>query len=434
MLLRNRIRFPLMKKRQQKMAPKSVKRPRSNSCKQLPYEIQEIICNLLLNQDESNSFALTGMRASITLNLFIANTVHRHFQFKNYLQFIGFVNTISSEKTIIPYGLYVREIDLTPVNKYGIDMRMKKLIIHCPNLVKIKFGESTSVKADTLQLMGRYCHNVHTLEIGGMISFPFMFDCDFSGMTELQSLSLLTTPLQATSLDTIPFSIRHFCIAHMDAIRHEEFATFLKRHPQLISLSIRRCRYLNVDFAALLLSLTQLQKLELTGPDINDASMKGLFDVPMQLDTLRLCNTKITNKTLEALVRGRLVVQHLELDQNVHLSRSIIDILKKSQSMETTLDQKSNPHLEYAMLIIYSPPLKKQQIFADIPSMITERSAVFEERSLDTIKVASLSNTHLQQPSTETGIKKSQSAVSLPRYCRQVTPFHDTDDPSPTDL
>ncbi|KAI8081880.1 N-terminal C2 in EEIG1 and EHBP1 proteins-domain-containing protein [Gilbertella persicaria] len=106
--------------------------------------------------------------------------------------------------------------------------------------------------------------------------------------------------------------------------------------------------------------------------------------------------------------------------------RYLLDDCKFNSTLKLSIqvDQKSNPHLEYTI-----PPLKKQQIFADIPSMITERSAVFEERSL-----ASLSNTHLQQPSTETGIKKSQSAVSLPRYCRQVTPFHDTDDPSPTDL
>ncbi|KAI8640340.1 hypothetical protein BD408DRAFT_242169 [Parasitella parasitica] len=31
-------------------------------------------------------------------------------------------------------------------------------------------------------------------------------------------------------------------------------------------------------------------------------------------------------------------------------------------------------------------------------------------------------------------LRKSQSAISLPQYCRQVTPFSNTDDPSPTDL
>ncbi|KAG0170593.1 hypothetical protein DFQ30_002264 [Apophysomyces sp. BC1015] len=78
----------------------------------------------------------------------------------------------------------------------------------------------------------------------------------------------------------------------------------------------------------------------------------------------------------------------------------------------------------------YRPPLKKQQILTDIPSMITERkerSMVFDERSMGTSSERAL---HPGPPA----LKKSHSAMSLPRFCRQNAPFPTTDGPSPTDL
>ncbi|KAI8981589.1 hypothetical protein BDF20DRAFT_911864 [Mycotypha africana] len=250
------------------------------------------------------------------------------------MQFIGFVNTVSLPDSVLPYGLYVREIDLTPVNKYGVDMRVRKLIRYCPNLVSITLGQATSVKADTLQLMGRYCQNVHTLEMGGMISFPFMFDCDFSGMIGLRRLSLLTTPVQSTSLNTIPSSIRHLQIAQLDALQHGEFVTFLKQHPRLISLSVKRCRHINSDFAALILQLPKLSILELIGPEVNDESLKGFFDIPTQLHTLILRQTQITDATLRMFADGCLVVQNLDITNNAHVSQRGIDALLRKKKFE----------------------------------------------------------------------------------------------------
>ncbi|KAI8376784.1 N-terminal C2 in EEIG1 and EHBP1 proteins-domain-containing protein [Blakeslea trispora] len=72
------------------------------------------------------------------------------------------------------------------------------------------------------------------------------------------------------------------------------------------------------------------------------------------------------------------------------------------------VDQRSNPTIEYT-----TPPLKKQQIFTDIPTMMTERT----ERSSDTL---SLSNSQLHPNTADalspSHIKKSQSAVSLVSY------------------
>ncbi|KAI8368760.1 hypothetical protein BD560DRAFT_490234 [Blakeslea trispora] len=339
MLLRHRIRFPLLRKHRHVATPQPIKRPRNHCSTQLPLEIQLLICDILLDQDTSNKFAITAMRVCSTWADYICKKLYRRFQFRNYLQFVGFINTISLEKPIFPYGDYVQEIDLTTVNRYGIDVRMKRVILFCPNLIRIKLGDTTSVSANTLQLMGRFCNKVQSLEMGGMISFPFLFDCDFSGMTQLRSISLLTTPLQATSLTTLPSSIRQFSIANMDAIRPEELILFLKHHPQLVSLAIRRCRLLSVDFLPYLVLLSNLKTFELAGPDIHDANMKTIFDLSLKLHTLKLCRTRITHVTLEAFVTGQLIVQHLVLENNLDVSQYAINaLLRERPNMKITVN------------------------------------------------------------------------------------------------
>ncbi|OAD06623.1 hypothetical protein MUCCIDRAFT_107199 [Mucor lusitanicus CBS 277.49] len=138
--------------------------------------------------------------------------------------------------------------------------------------------------------------------------------------------------------------------------------------------------------------------------------------------------------------------------------RYLLDECKFNSTIKLSIkvDQKSDSSTEFQL-----PPLKKQQVFTDIPSMITERqerSAVFDERSLHSahLSTSSYSNMNnsnsLPNGGSSSGgggindaavsslrpptpiLRKSQSAMSLPQYCRQVTPFSDTDDPSPTDL
>ncbi|CAO3632870.1 unnamed protein product [Mucor fragilis] len=337
MLLISRIKLPLFGKSSHRAKPKPNKRLRRSSCKQLPSEIQEIICSMVLGNDASNPFALTAMRVCKTWASFICERMYRQFQFKNYIQFIGFINTIALKDPVLPYNLYVQHIDLTPVNKYGVDIRVRRLIKHCPNLSSIQLGQATSVKADTLQLMGKYCHNVHTLEMGGMQSFPFMFDCDFSGMLNLESLSLSTTPLQSASLNTVPQSISQLQISQMDALEHDDFASFLKHHQQLVSLSVRRCKHLNKGFASLIGHLPILDVLELSGPEIDDEGLKEMFNIPTQLKTLRLCHTQISDTTLEAIAAGCLVVQHLDIAQNTNVTQYGINLLlRKKQFRQLT--------------------------------------------------------------------------------------------------
>ncbi|KAG2200587.1 hypothetical protein INT46_008717 [Mucor plumbeus] len=318
--------------------PKPNKRFRRSSCKQLPSEIQEIICSMVLGDNNSNPFALTAVRVCKTWANFICERIYKQFQFKNYIQFIGFVNTISLKNPVLPYNLYVRHIDLTPVNKYGVDVRVRRLFKHCPNILSIQLGQATSVKADTLQLMGKYCHNVQTLEMGGLQSFPFMFECDFSGMISLKSLTLSTTPLQSISLNTMPTSLCHLEITQMDAIEYSELAEFLEHHQHIKSLSIRRCKHLNKDFATLISQLTMLDVLELSGPEVDDDGLKDVFNITTQFKSLKLCHTQISDTTLEAIAAGCLVVKHLDIAQNTNITQyGISSLLRKKQFKKLTI-------------------------------------------------------------------------------------------------
>lgn len=228
----------------------------------------------------------------------------------------------------------MKDIDLAPVNKYGVDIRVRKLIKYCPNIVTITLGHITSVKADTLQLMARYCRTVHTLQMGGIQSFPFMFDCDFSGMTGLRSLSLTTTPLESSSLQSLPTSIRHLQLIQMDAIKPTELSNLLERHSELITLSIRRCKHITSNFAQLMVQLPLLKELEVHGPEINDTALKGLFDVPGVLHTLRVCHTQITDLTLDALTNGRLVIHHLNISNNANVTKTGVKELLRSKQLK----------------------------------------------------------------------------------------------------
>lgn len=245
---------------------------------------------------------------------------HRDFHFKNYLQFIGFVASIASKSTVLPYGLFVKTIDLSPVNKYGVDTRVRRLIKYCPNMIELKLGQITSVKAETLQLMGRYCRKVHTLEIGTLQSFPFMFDCDFSGMIQLKSVQLLTTPLQSCSIQTLPNTIQHVTLSQLDAFKYEEFIDFLQNHSAIRTLCIRRCKFLTTNLEIILKLLPNLHSLELYGTEINDLSLQGVFDTCIKLKSLKISCTQITTRTLYSINQGQASIDLLDLSNNPNIS------------------------------------------------------------------------------------------------------------------
>ncbi|KAG0736859.1 hypothetical protein G6F57_007210 [Rhizopus arrhizus] len=95
--------------------------------------------------------------------------------------------------------------------------------------------------------------------------------------------------------------------------------------------------------------------------------------------------------------------------------RYLLDECKFNSTIKLSfrLDQVTESAVPYNI-----PPLKKQQMFTDIPTMI-----INDRQQLDPTS----SNSSQE-------IKRSHSSSALPQYCRQVTPFHNTDDPSPTDL
>lgn len=218
--------------------------------------------------------------------------------------------------------MYVQHLRLEPVNKYGVDSRVRKLIKYCPNLLSIIFGPSTTVTASTFQLMGRRCNKVRTVELGGIQCFPFMFDCDFSGMKSLQQITLNSTPLQASSLKTIPPSIHYLNISSMDALEYDELVEFLKNHRNIRTLKLGQCRYINHNFSKLATLLPHLHTFELTGPEINDDAIEGLFDLPIRLYSLRICNTQITDKILGLLEDGCIKIKRLDLSGNTQISQT----------------------------------------------------------------------------------------------------------------
>ncbi|KAI8094643.1 hypothetical protein BDF21DRAFT_448794, partial [Thamnidium elegans] len=335
MLLRHRIKFPLLKKTSHTVKQTKPKPIKCNT-RQLPLEIQEIICFMVLGEDASSPFVVTAMRVCKTWAAFICERMYRNYQFKNYLQFIGFVLTISLPNPLLPYNLYVQEINFESVNKYGVDTRVRRLIKYCPNITNIKFGQATSVKTDTLQLLGKYCQSVKTLQLGGIQSFPFMLDCDFSGMSSLSNLSLTATPIQYSSLQTIPASIRHLKLMQMDALYHEDLIQWTQTHRQLTFLSVGRCKHLSQKFVELVAELPYLTDLELYGTEINDTSLLGLFDIPIVLNTLSICHTQITDTTLQSLSNGRLAIDHLNIiDTNNSITEYGIHSLLKKKKFKT---------------------------------------------------------------------------------------------------
>ncbi|KAL0095367.1 N-terminal C2 in EEIG1 and EHBP1 proteins-domain-containing protein [Phycomyces blakesleeanus] len=104
--------------------------------------------------------------------------------------------------------------------------------------------------------------------------------------------------------------------------------------------------------------------------------------------------------------------------------RYLLEQCKFNSTLKLSIQmtQKSDVDTEFV-----APPLRKQQIFTDIPTMINkdekQRSMVFYEN-----KIARPS-----RPPPPT-LKKSHSAMSLPRFCRQTEFQNDTEEQSPTDL
>lgn len=249
---------------------------------------------------------------------------------------MGFVNTIATgAKGTLPYGSYIRSIDLTSVNRYGVDNRVTRLIRHCSNLKTVALGHPTSVKADTIALMAQHCQKLQTLQIGGLESFPFMLECDFSSLRGLRTIDICSTPLTANALHTLPMEIEHVRFARLDALQFMDVKLFLQaRHKSIRTLRIEQCRFLDGPIADMIAPLKRLETLELVGTDIADPIFGGLAELPnLSLHTLRIVNTQITDTVLQGFLtaRSRSIdrprVRHLELADNRFVSDDMVQAL-----------------------------------------------------------------------------------------------------------
>lgn len=279
--------------------------------------------------NKSNSSTISKIDAYIFKN--------RHYRIKNYLTFISFVKTVTSPNAILPYGSFIRSIDLTPVNKYGIDMRASRLVKCCPNIVEMTLGHPTTLKTETIQEITKYNTKLHTLWMGGIDSYPFMLDCDFSGLAQLQHVTLKTTPLLASAFMTLPQrKLKSMRLIQMDAVTPKELLEFCQTHPRLQSLSIVSCRDLfTMELGNTLSKLLtphhsaaclELQQIELEGQMINDKNLSEFFDnVPKgtKLRKLKLTDTSITADFIKPILYHdsciSLKIEEIELHKNRYL-------------------------------------------------------------------------------------------------------------------
>ncbi|KAI8092658.1 uncharacterized protein BX664DRAFT_327835 [Halteromyces radiatus] len=301
----------------------------------LPNEIQQLICHIAITQSENSvKTMLLLLKVNKLWAHFVCSHYYRHYRIDKYVTFIGFYNTIVSKQTVLPYGHYIYSLDLTPINKYGVDMRTHELIRHCPNLKSVTLGHPTSLKPTTIRWMARYCKQLETLSVGALESFPFMLECDFSNLNSLKKIVFSTTPLLNSSLLTLPRSLQQLHLIRMDSLDTETMTAFFQQrqtkrnYEKITHLAIHRCPRLLENMTSWL-PLNHLKWLSLSGLDVRDEHVIALLSMPGELDRLELKNTQITTKTLNFLATARscdsaagqrrLEVKELRLDKNLNL-------------------------------------------------------------------------------------------------------------------
>ncbi|KAI8643137.1 hypothetical protein BD408DRAFT_415332 [Parasitella parasitica] len=305
----------------------------------IPLDLQQVICKYALEINSDSSFTKVAITVNKSWAYFVCQILYRHYRIKNYLTFISFVKTVTSPNSILPYGSFIRSIDLTPVNKYGIDMRASKLVRCCPNIVEMTLGHPTTLKTETIQEITKYNTELHTLWMGGIDSYPFMLDCDFSGLAQLQHVTLKTTPLLASAFMTLPQrNLKSIKLIQMDAVTPQELLDFCKTHPRLQSLTIISCRdLLTAELGNTLSKLLtphdpaaclELTQIELEGQQISDKTLFEFFNnVPRgtKLKKLKLSDTSLTADFIKPVLFNDsavpLKVDQIELQNNRHMQQ-----------------------------------------------------------------------------------------------------------------
>ncbi|KAI8982441.1 hypothetical protein BDF20DRAFT_866946 [Mycotypha africana] len=303
----------------------------------LPIDLQLEICSYAIGQFGNEPFVFTAMTVNKNWAYFACQVLYRNYRIENYLKFSSFVKTITSPNALLPYGYFVRSIDLTPINKYGIDMKASRLLRCCPNIVEMRLGHPTTLRPETIQNIAEYNDKLHTIYMGGIESFPFMLECDFSRLRRLRHVTLETTPLLTESLMSLPSeSLLSLCLIKMDAITPNELYQFYKLHPNLQSLTLINCRALMTpDLGEILSKMLlvdnnmggKLALLHLEGLQITDKVLLDLFRTTTSgahLKEVRLCNTSVTEGCIDAITNQ----QTLPVSMSDKLTLSDFEITK----------------------------------------------------------------------------------------------------------
>jgi hypothetical protein len=246
---------------------------------------------------------------------------------KSYLGFLGFIKTVTGHNTLFCYGDFIRSIDLTPVNKYGVDPKAHRLMQRCPYIESVCLGHPTTLKSETISKIAKYNTSLRSLSMGGLESFPFMLECDFSGLLQLEHVTLTTTPLLPASFMTLP-NLKSLTLVRVETIKSNMLLAFCQSHPRLRSLVIDNCRALTPGLGQVFVKLLTkdspyychaLKVIGLSGHCIDNLTLNTLFfDVPREtrIEKLTLSNTSLTS--MDLLKRANLKVTNF---QNVNLKR-----------------------------------------------------------------------------------------------------------------
>ncbi|KAI8883389.1 hypothetical protein K501DRAFT_314422 [Backusella circina FSU 941] len=290
-------------------------------CK-LPLDLQQIICEYAIGENGKDRFVCKALLVNKTWAYFVCRVLYRHYRVKSYIGFLGFIKTVIGQDTFFRYGDFIRSIDLSPVNKYGVDPKAHRLMARCPYIESVCLGHPTTLKTETIKKIAKYNTSLRSLSMGGIESFPFMLECDFSGLLQLEHVTLTTTPLLPASFMTLTNNITSLTLVHVETLTSDTLLAFCQSHSRLRSLVIENCRALAPDLGRVLCQLIinrqdnpyychKLKNIELTGHCIDNEIVKTLFfEVPKgtRLDRLTLSNTLFTS--IDLLKRANLKVTH----------------------------------------------------------------------------------------------------------------------------
>ncbi|CAO3609365.1 unnamed protein product [Cunninghamella blakesleeana] len=276
----------------------------------LPNEIQHVICHIVLKQILNNGHInMTQLYQLITVNRiwahFVCSYLYRDFTSNKFITFLHFYNTVISKSKSLPYGKYVQRLDLTAINKYGIDTKTHHLLRYCPNLLSVTLGHPTSLKPSTIQYLTTHCPKLRYLSVGALESFPFMLECDFSSLKSLTGIHFITTPLSTASFLTLPRT-RHLKELHLTKILslcdHTTLVQFFNQHPSIDTLILSQSMTLLLyDHHHPFLPFHQLKTLHISHTPLQDQHLLNILHRKGTLHLFILEKTQISSSLIQTI-------------------------------------------------------------------------------------------------------------------------------------